>query len=60
MSDFSQVKTYIIHMEVQSSVLTPVSPVVAVRPPGDVQTTWTEHAKPFKALSEYELGLTLA
>lgn len=53
-------KANIIHMEVQSSVLTPVSLVVAVRPPGDVQTTWTEHAKPFKALSEYELGLTLA
>lgn len=39
------------HMGVQSSVLTPVSLVVTVRPLGNVKATWTKHVKPFKALN---------
>lgn len=39
------------HMEVQSSVLTPVSLVVTVRPLGNVKATWSKHVKPFKALN---------
>ena len=44
----------------QSSVLTPVSLVVAVRPLGSVRETWIKHEKHFKALCEYELELNFS
>lgn len=45
-------------MEVQSSVLTPVSLVDTARALGNGKTTWAEHAKPFPS-TQCELALNL-